>query len=44
MNILNIAAYRFVRLAHFCGECFVFDQRVALDAALHETGAAGGAA
>jgi predicted sulfurtransferase len=26
--------------AHFRGECFVFDQRVALDAGLRQTGAA----
>lgn len=30
--------------AHFRGECFVFDERVALDPALRETGAADGAA
>jgi len=29
--------------AHFRGECFVFDQRVALDATLRETRAADGA-
>jgi UPF0176 protein len=29
--------------AHFRGECFVFDQRVALDAGLRQTGAADGA-